>query len=143
MSTKIGYAHLILLITLIVSGGFLVALSSCTKKSTEPDGYWKYAKMPVDSISVGQVDSTSAAFTLRCWWYNGCGEYSHDSITYNAGTYVIKVVGKEYVRSDIACTQALKKIYAQVQIPLSGPGIYVCKFWRTDSTTMDTTLTVP
>ncbi len=131
------------LIILLSLACLLFFAASCSHQATAPAGHWVYSPMPVDSISVGQVDSSSAAFIAKAWWGDGCGQFSHYVLANDGNACKVTIIGKEYVEPDKACIQICMRYNVPVSVPLPGPGTYTFKFWRTDGSTLDTTLTIP
>lgn len=131
------------LIICLLAAAMTICLTGCSDNATEPEPYWFYLAVPVDSIAVGQVNGSGAGFIARVGWRNACGEFSHNVITRDGNTFTVTVIGKEYISPATACAQVETSFSAPVSVPLPGPGTYTFRFWRTDSTTLDTTLTAP
>jgi hypothetical protein len=131
------------LIVCLCAMGLTVFSQGCSKKATPPEWTWIQTPMAVDSIGVGQVDSTGAGFIVRAWWHDGCGRLSHNSIVRNGNSYSVAIWGEEYINHGTACSQVMTSFRVPVAVTLPGPGTFTFRFWRTDSTTLDTTLTVP
>ena len=71
-------------------------------------------------------------------WHNGCGSFSHYTISKNSNDISIIIYGKE--PPNATCTQAFIQFEAPVEILVDGPGEYNLQFWQSDSTSLDTTV---
>src|SRR5512136_596331 len=96
------------LLVCLCAMGMAVFSQGCSKKATPPEWTWIYTPTPVDSISVGQVDSTGAGFIARVTWHDGCGEFSHNVITHNGNTYSVTVIVK--VNTGQYCNQVVTSL---------------------------------
>ena len=93
---------------------------------------------PVNSIEISNKTTNSISFIAHATWYNGCGLVDHSEVVKNGSIYSIKVYGKQ--KNDATCTQALITIDAVVDIKNISAGAYSFSFWKTDTTSIDTTI---
>ena len=108
-------------------------------KSTDGDDYIERVT-PVENQTVTAKTSTSISFNTLVGWGNGCGQFSRSVVVKTDSVYLIKILGKE--PKDAVCTAVLISFNAPVTINLPSTGTYIFKFWRSDSTSRDTTITI-
>lgn len=94
---------------------------------------------PVDEIIA--IEKTGSIIHTLVWaeWPNGCGRPSHNTVQRHDNTFHITVYG--YQNSDEICTQAFIRFSASPAVLNIGPGSYTFRFFCSDSTSIDTTIT--
>lgn len=118
---------------------FAVVLISCQNSTEGNNGEYASQRSSVASISVSAKTNKSIFFIAKATWHNGCGRFSHFTSTKSESTFTISVYGKQ--PKDAICTQAFIEFDAPVEIAISAAGTYTFKFWKTDSSSIDTTIT--
>jgi hypothetical protein len=96
--------------------------------------------IPVDSISVKNILSLTADFTASNFCGSMCWAKTYFEKTINGNNVYIKtfaVVDGSKICPDVC-------VYAETPVSISLPsaGSYVFHFWRSDSTSIDTTLII-
>jgi len=94
----------------------------------------------VGSAAVTQKATFQVSFIAKASWHNGCGRFSRAEVTQSASSFFITVYGMQ--KKNAVCTQAFIEFDAPVTVQIPTAGTYTFKFWRTDSTSYDTTLTI-
>jgi len=94
----------------------------------------------VATATLTNQSTSQVTFLARASWFNGCGRFARAEITRNASSFFITIYGMQ--PKDAVCTQAFILFPAPVTIQIPSGGTYTFKFWRTDSTSYDTTLTI-
>ena len=97
------------------------------------------SKSPVVSVSILSTTNSKVWFSTKASWHNGCGSFSHFTSTKTDTIFNITVFGKE--PKDAICTAAFIEFDAPVDIPVEESGRFTFRFWQSDSTTVDTTIT--
>jgi hypothetical protein len=92
----------------------------------------------VGEIKNIDISSLNVSFIVLAGWTNSCGRLHHADIEKNASIYSIKVVGCQF--KDDVCLEAMLPFEAEININVKLPGEYTFKFWRSESTTIDTTI---
>lgn len=94
---------------------------------------------PVLSVSVSSKTNDKVSFLTRASWHNGCGSFSHFTSTKTDTIFYITVFGKQ--PKDAVCTQAFIEFEAPVEISIEESGRFTFRFWESDTSTVDTTIT--
>jgi len=114
------------------------AFTGCSRSTDEGDYIERVT--PVENQTVTSKTSTSISFNTVVGWGNGCGKFSRSDVIKADSVYLIKILGRE--PKDAVCTAVLISFNAPVTINLPSTGTYTFKFWRSDSTSTDTTITI-
>jgi hypothetical protein len=93
---------------------------------------------PVVSQKVTEKLPLMCSFMVRATWQTNCGRFSRVQLTTTGYVYSIKVFGVQI--NDTTCLAVPIIFDAEFGIGLDKPGIYTFKFWRSDSTSLDTTI---
>ncbi len=94
----------------------------------------------VNSAMVTSTSSSQVSFIAKASWHNGCGRFARADVTQNGLVFQIIVYGTQK-KNDI-CTQAFIEFDAPVTIHIPSMGTYTFKFWRSDTSSFDTTFTI-
>ncbi len=113
-------------------------LFGCSNSTDEGD-YIEWAT-PVVSQEVKSKTSSLVSFTARASWGSSCGGFSRAVVAKTDSVYSIKVFGRQ--PKNAVCLAVMISFEAPVTINIPSPGTYSFKFWRSDSTTIDTTFIV-
>jgi hypothetical protein len=97
------------------------------------------SKSPVKSISILSQTNNKVSFMAKASWPNGCGYFSHFTYSKTNSNFYITVFGTQPKHA--TCTLAFIEYDAPVDLTIDKAGTYTFKFWRTDSTSVDTTIT--
>ena len=116
---------------------FSLCISACQNSTDE--GEIIIGKSPVVSISSTNKSGNNVSFIVKASWHNGCGSFSHFTSSQTDSTFYITVYGRQ--SKNAICTQAFIKYDAPVDITITGLGKYKFKFWQSDTTSVDTTIT--
>ncbi len=116
---------------------FSLGISACQNLTDE--GEIVTGKSPVVTISSTNKSSNKVSFIVKASWYNGCGSFSHFTSSQTDSTFYITVYGRQ--PKNATCTQAFIVYDAPVDITITGLGKYRFKFWQSDTTSVDTTIT--
>ncbi|MDE3057399.1 MAG: hypothetical protein KGJ59_05535 [Bacteroidota bacterium] len=119
---------------------FPAALLLACSNATDQGGYTDWAS-PVVAQTVTAKTLSSVSFLAHAAWGNSCGRFSRAVVAKNGSVYSIKILGKQ--PKDAVCLAVVIAFEAPVTIGIFSPGTYTFKFWQSDSTTLDTPLTVP
>lgn len=85
------------------------------------------------------VTSRAPAFVAKASWHNGCGRFERADISRKDSIYSIRIFGSQ--KKNAVCTQAPIEYDAPASFsPILERGTYTFKFWRSDTTSLDTTL---
>lgn len=119
--------------------GIVVLLSSLFFVSCEEEREIIRRIASVDKI-IG-IEKTGNILFPVVWasWPNGCGRPSGNTIRQDGNTFYITMYGQQY--SDEVCTQAFIRFTASAAIGGMSAGTYTFRFFQTDSTSLDTTIT--
>ncbi|MDA3861299.1 MAG: hypothetical protein PF445_08730 [Melioribacteraceae bacterium] len=118
---------------LFLSGAFI----SC-ENSVESD----ILRLKAPTVSVENVISSSNSVSLIAIasWHDGCGKFSHYTSSSNGNDISVTVYAQ--IPTESACPAVMTSFEAPVEVVIEGPGDYNLSFWQTDSTSLDTTITV-
>ncbi len=94
----------------------------------------------VASAKVTSQSTSQISFVAKASWHNGCGRFSSADVIQNASSFLITVFGTQ--KKNAVCTDAFIEFDAPVTIQVPVSGTYTFKFWRTDTTSFDTTFAV-
>jgi hypothetical protein len=94
---------------------------------------------PVRFVRVTNDSALTLTLVAKASWHNGCGHFGRAEVTRNGLVYSIKVFGSQ--KKNAVCTQAFIEYDAPVSFMLEA-GTYTFKFWRSDTSSVDTTLTL-
>lgn len=119
----------------------LVILAGCLLSCEEPEKDYIERRSPVGSFTVIDRSSSGVTFDAEAWWENSCGKFSRATVDRFDSVYVIQVFGREPNNS--TCLAAMTPFHAGISLSGIVPGRYIFKFWRSDSTTIDTTFVFP
>ena len=108
---------------------------SCSKSTDEGEIDWV---SPVVNQTVTTKTSSSVAFITKASWGNSCGRFSRSVVTKSDSIYSIKIFGKQPNNS--VCATVMITFDAPVAVNITSSGSYTFKFWKSDSTSIDTTL---
>lgn len=97
----------------------------------------KASTLIVEKVS---TNSNSISLTAIAEWGSSCGSFSHLVVSQNNKDISITVYGKEPI--DAVCLAVMSSFAAPVEIIVDSPGKYNFHFWQTDSTSLDTTITL-
>jgi len=95
---------------------------------------------PVESIRMASKGASRVTFTAYASWGSSCGSYSRAEVGTTDSAFTIKIYGKE--PKNAVCLAVMTTFEAPVTVFLPSPGAYTFKFWRSDSTSLDTTFTI-
>ena len=121
-----------------LSVSILIALGSCSSSSDQGD-YFERAT-PVLTQTVTAKTSTIVSFLARATWGSSCGSFSRSEVARTDSVYFIKVFGRQ--PKDAVCLTVVISFEAPITVNIPSPGTYSFKFWKSDSTSKDTTFTV-
>ena len=122
------------LLTILLA--FSITIFECN--SSTNNGEMLTLPSPVVSVTVSQKSTTQISFLAKASWHNGCGRFAYFDSTRTGFTYSIKVFGTQ--PKNAVCTQAFIQFDAPVAIKIPVSGSYTFRFWRSDTTSLDTTL---
>lgn len=129
MKTKVLLFNLVL---------FSIIFLSCqTDIVNQPDKIT--LKSYVGSVTVSSKTNNKVSFIAKASWHNGCGKFSHFTSTKTDNVFDITVYGEQ--PKDAVCTLAIIEYDAPIEISIEESGKYTFRFWRSDATTLDTTIT--
>lgn len=123
-------------VTLVFSAVLLCFLAC---KITESDEDLTL-RSSVASAKVTSQSTSQVSFVAKASWHNGCGRFSRADVTQSASSFFITIYGTQ--KKNAVCTQAFIEFDAPVTIQVPATGTYTFKFWRTDTTSFDTTFAV-
>ena len=111
---------------------------NCSKPADDGD----YIEWPSETTHqrITAKTSSSISFIAQAAWGNSCGSFSRSLIIKTDSTYVIKIFGKQ--PKSAICLAVMSSFDAPVTINIPSSGTYTFKFWQSDSTSIDTTLTI-
>jgi hypothetical protein len=95
---------------------------------------------PVEYVTITSKGGSQVTFMTHALWGNSCGVYSRPIVSSTGSEYSIMIMGKQ--RNDAVCLTVMTLFDAPVTVFLPSPGAYRFKFWRSDTTAIDTTFTV-
>jgi hypothetical protein len=121
----------------LLLGGYNVSLQSCIFAS-EDDIITR--AMPVSAIENIGKNKRQASFTVTVSTPNPCWEFHEAQIDKSENEVWVKIIGS--IDEDINCIQILGQFTTTINVNFSSPGEYLIHFWKSDTTSIDTTITV-
>jgi len=131
---KVNLKNIQFILLILLSSALFTSCQNSTDENKIVNG-----KSPVLSISSLTKTTNKVSFVAKASWHNGCGSFSHFTSTKADSTFYITVYGKQPLNA--TCTMAFIEYNAPVEIVINGLGKYSFKFWQSDTTSVDTTLT--
>ena len=119
---------------------FPVLLVGCTSPDGGADDEYLTFPSSVASVTITSQSPIGISFVAKAWWHNGCGRFSRVDISGSDSVYFVTVFG--FQRKHAVCTQAFIQYDATVSVTILQPGIYTFKFWRSDTSSCDTTISI-
>ena len=124
----------------IVAVGFVALLVIFVSCATDFGDEMLTRRSYVASVTVTQQSASQVTFNAKASWHNGCGKFGRAEVVRSSSVFFVTVYGTQ--PKDALCTQAFIQFDAPVTVQIPIAGTYTFKFWRTDSTSYDTTLTI-
>jgi hypothetical protein len=116
-----------------------MTLAACTN-GNEPTEMIERGS-PVTRVISTTIQNQTVTLTLESWWSNGCGRFVRHEQQVSGNTVSVKVIGNE--PKGAICTQNIISLQSVLTVPNLRSGSYRFQFWKSDSTTLDTTIQVP
>jgi len=114
-----------------------ILLVSCENSVSSEMTINKARAVTVENVS---SNSNSISLTSIASWGSPCGYFSHYTVSQDRKDIFITVYGQQVY--DAVCLTVMSSFEAPVKIMINGSGEYNLHFWQTDSTSLDTTITV-
>ena len=123
---------------LVALVAFSLLLSGCSSVGDDT------SETIVDPVGIAKIDSVSQKdrsvwIRVRGSWPNGCGTFSRMKSSQDGRSYRIKMYGEQ--PRGAFCTTNFVPVFGEWETTVPEAGTYTFRFWQTDSTTLDTTLT--
>lgn len=91
--------------------------------------------------SVTAKTTSSVSFLTRASWGSSCGSFSRSEVVITDTIVLIKVYGKQ--PKDAVCLAVMITFEAPVTVNIPLARTYTFKLWQSDSSSIDTTFSVP
>lgn len=127
-----------LLRSLLLLGAAVLLLSACENLFDDTSEYDEAVAM-VDSVHVDTIRSLTATVSFLCYTPTPCWSFSRTAETRTGNDIAVTVYRR--VKRNITCVQMTGSFRRSVDFTVPAPGRYTLKFYRTTTTTLDTTIT--